>query len=233
MSAWRNISIGDETWPSWQTTILTNGWIFITSVSVLLIIVLQIRTWNFGSMSKILDILIQKVIYSYFTDWFSFFRSHVDLEYPDLDLDRDNWEVQVSSIIGPAHRPLQSIKVSLTLTMRVTSPRPAQHSTAQGQQQQAGTMCPASLAHCSHETATLLLCIFMFMDWGVGRNIYLCCSEGKGVSWNKKQHCLSAWSIVMKMFKWKVQWKCWRIICSLQLLEIQQTTQLRTLETRD
>ena len=147
MSAWRNISIGDETWPSWQTTILTNGWIFITSVSVLLIIVLQIRTWNFGSMSKILDILIQKVIYSYFTDWFSFFRSHVDLEYPDLDLDRDNWEVQVSSIIGPAHRPLQSIKVSLTLTMSVTSPRPAQH-----RGQQAGTMCPASLAHCSHET---------------------------------------------------------------------------------
>ena len=160
MSAWRNISIGDETWPSWQTTILTNGWIFITSVSVLLIIVLQIRTWNFGSMSKILDILIQKVIYSYFTDWFSFFRSHVDLEYPDLDLDRDNWEVQVSSIIGPAHRPLQSIKVSLTLTMRVTSPRPAQHSTGGSSSRDNVPGFPRTLQPWDSNTATLYLHIY-------------------------------------------------------------------------
>ena len=228
MSAWRNISIGDETWPSWQTTILTNGWIFITSVSVLLIIVLQIRTWNFGSMSKILDILIQKVIYSYFTDWFSFFRSHVDLEYPDLDLDRDNWEVQVSSIIGPAHCSPSKYHWHWPWV----SPRLAQRSTGGSRQGQCARL-PSDTAAVRHETATLLLCIFIFMDWGVGRNIYLCCSEGKGVSWNKKQHCLSARSIVMKILKWKVQWKCWRIICSLQLLEIQQTTQLRTLETRD
>ena len=160
MSAWRNISIGDMTWPSWQTPILTNGWIFITSVSVLLIIVLQIRTWNFGSMSKILDILIQKVIYSYFTDWFSFFRSHVDLEYPDLDLDRDNWEVQVSSIIGPAHRPLQSIKVSLTLTMRVTaSPSAAQHRSSRAGRDNVPGL-PPTLQPWNSNTFTLYLHIY-------------------------------------------------------------------------